>query len=548
MGNWRLLSGIAAVLVAMLAVAPTTFAADLTLDPWSVPDPISQLWARTDGSMTGNQQRGWLWGPTMLSTGWEPYREAPGGARQVFYFDKGRLEITDPSADPNAAWYVTAGLIVREMLSGQIQIGDNTFVPTHAATLPVTGDLADNDRSPSYATLGRLASVGGNIEANRHDGRVGQPVTALLSADGTVSEAAMPESGVVIGAYDAALGHNVPAIFQSWIDAQSMTSEYVVGRPLTEPYWVDTVVDGQARRVLVQAFERRVLTYSPDNAPGWQVEFGNAGIHYRLWRGMAVPDDQNLVPLASGVPLGEIIVNNAVADGVDPYLLTALAAVASGFDPLASLPNGGAGLLGVRPEVVAATGADDALDPKVNVALASSELARLRQLSDDWRAVLALYYSGPSGPDWSDSALDAFVTGVLDTQARLLAEFSPAPAPFAVEQPQPALVQAGRAAYYASGYSVAWWADTLARHASWGNAVPGWAPDPNGYYCVHPDFRPGQRLQLSANGVTLWCTIGDTVNPAHVAQWRASWAVELSWNTFTALHLDAGNWVEVRAP
>jgi hypothetical protein len=65
---------------------------------------------------------------------------------------------------------------------------------------------------------------------------------------------------------------------------------------------------------------------------------------------------------------------------------------------------------------------------------------------------------------------------------------------------------------------------------------------------VHPDFRPGQRLQLTANGVTLWCTIGDMVNRAHVAQWRSKWAVELSWRTFTALGLDRNNRVEVRAP
>jgi hypothetical protein len=36
--------------------------------------------------------------------------------------------------------------------------------------------------------------------------------------------------------------------------------------------------------VLVQPFERRVLTYTPSNAPAWRVEMGNIGRHYYEWR------------------------------------------------------------------------------------------------------------------------------------------------------------------------------------------------------------------------------------------------------------------------
>jgi hypothetical protein len=35
---------------------------------------------------------------------------------------------------------------------------------------------------------------------------------------------------------------------------------------------------------LVQCFQPRCLTYTPDNAPGWQVEAGNVGLHYYQWR------------------------------------------------------------------------------------------------------------------------------------------------------------------------------------------------------------------------------------------------------------------------
>jgi Tol biopolymer transport system component len=41
--------------------------------------------------------------------------------------------------------------------------------------------------------------------------------------------------------------------------------------------------------VLVQLFERRVLTYTPSNPAGFQVEMGNVGQHYYRWRYMLTP-------------------------------------------------------------------------------------------------------------------------------------------------------------------------------------------------------------------------------------------------------------------
>jgi hypothetical protein len=65
-------------------------------------------------------------------------------------------------------------------------------------------------------------------------------------------------------------------IIQDWI--------YVVGLPLSEPDWVRARVGGVERDVLAQVFERRVLTYVPDNPPEWRVEMGNVGRHYLHWR------------------------------------------------------------------------------------------------------------------------------------------------------------------------------------------------------------------------------------------------------------------------
>ncbi|HUG14673.1 MAG TPA: ScyD/ScyE family protein, partial [Thermomicrobiales bacterium] len=58
---------------------------------------------------------------------------------------------------------------------------------------------------------------------------------------------------------------------------------YAVGYPITEAYWAEVRVGGTTKWVLIQCFERRCLTYTPDNSAGWQVEAGNVGQHYYRW-------------------------------------------------------------------------------------------------------------------------------------------------------------------------------------------------------------------------------------------------------------------------
>lgn len=107
--------------------------------------------------------------------------------------------------------------------------------------------------------------------------------------------------------------------------------------------------------------------------------------------------------------------------------------------------------------------------------------------------------------------------------------------------------EGGAAATYAPSYGAGWWCDTLALHASWGEAVGGWSCDPNGYYCVKPGYLPGSVLRLAANGRELDCTVGDTVQPYDVDAWLASWVVEVNWDAYAALGLDRNNSVEVGA-
>ena len=57
-----------------------------------------------------------------------------------------------------------------------------------------------------------------------------------------------------------------------------------MGFPIAEPYWTRAVVGGVERDVLVQLFQRRVLSYTPGNPRGFEVEMGNVGQHYYAWR------------------------------------------------------------------------------------------------------------------------------------------------------------------------------------------------------------------------------------------------------------------------
>jgi hypothetical protein len=72
---------------------------------------------------------------------------------------------------------------------------------------------------------------------------------------------------------------------------------YATGLPLTEAYWTELKVAGTLQPVLVQAFERRILTYTPANPAGWQVEMGNVGRHYYQWRyGRELPASTPMPP------------------------------------------------------------------------------------------------------------------------------------------------------------------------------------------------------------------------------------------------------------
>ncbi|HEX5164971.1 MAG TPA: CAP domain-containing protein [Thermomicrobiales bacterium] len=243
-------------------------------------DPLVQgLWWETDGPVAQLQsQRSWLWGPDTWKAAGERYAEEADGSRQVYYFDKARMEVNERSG---ANKMVTAGLLVRDMIYGKAQVGDDQFVDAEPANVPLTGDpLEFNPDAPTYASLNGIAS----IETDRSvPARPGQPIVEVLWKDGSVGT--NPSLGSIqYGSYEPTLGHNIAAVFDTYLQSLATDWHMSVGLPLAEPYWVRTNLAGQPTWVLVQAFERRILTYTPINRPEWRVEMGNVGRHYFTWR------------------------------------------------------------------------------------------------------------------------------------------------------------------------------------------------------------------------------------------------------------------------
>src|SRR4051794_29076997 len=109
------------------------------------------VWNRTDQQVSdGRVSRTYLWGPEPFTAGiQEDYMEAPGGKRLVQYFDKSRMEINNPNGDKANPFFVTNGLLARELMSGQLQLGDNMFETREAANIGVAGDI-DDTSGPTY--------------------------------------------------------------------------------------------------------------------------------------------------------------------------------------------------------------------------------------------------------------------------------------------------------------------------------------------------------------------------------------------------------------
>ena len=267
-----------------------------------------KVWERPDLPVAVQKvQRGFTWGPEGFAFLDEPYAETPGGKRLVQYFDKTRMEITNPAADSNGAYYVTNGLLVKEMVAGQVQLGDNKFENKVSSEIPVAGDPVGNP-SPTYRSFKAVATLNGDNKATQ---QTGNQVKTVIDQAGKVSQSddLANKYQVKYTQFNAELGHNIPEPLWNFLNQQGtvyQNNNYsnglvfdwiaTMGFPITEAYWSQAVIGGNKKDVLIQLFERRVLTYTPDNEAAYKVEMGNVGQHYYKWR---YPGQASVAPYAN---------------------------------------------------------------------------------------------------------------------------------------------------------------------------------------------------------------------------------------------------------
>jgi protocatechuate 3,4-dioxygenase beta subunit len=281
-----LIAAVTAITATILVFANTSNHYDIATDAFQ------NVWERTDYPVQqGETERTWLWGPganTPLMQ--EEYAEAPDGLRDVQYFDKSRMEMPWNDVDPDSPWYITQGLLARELMTGELQLGDNTFEYHAPSQRPAAGD-PDGVTAPTYATMGQF--IGATPRAQ------GTVINQAVDNAGQVSEyAELAQYGVYDGYYVDITDQHVASVFWEFMNSSGTIFEngefahgdvfenpfYAIGLPLTPAFWAEVKVADVKQDVLIQCFERRCLTFTPENDPAWQVESGNIGQHYYHWR------------------------------------------------------------------------------------------------------------------------------------------------------------------------------------------------------------------------------------------------------------------------
>jgi hypothetical protein len=303
-GGWRPAGTtyrIGILLLLALLLLPTAVLAEVE---FAAPS-FQALWRRTEQPVVeGRTQRPFLWGPAPFASQSERYDDGGNdGQRLVQYFDKGRLELTQPTNPAAELALLQNGTLVRDLTLGLVQVGSNRAQAFDPAFLPVAGDsdLAANPDAARYADFANevVAGLVRPVVSTPLASAVGKPVTTTVQAGERGVRAADAQPQVLIGAYDPGSGHNIAAPFWEAFGASGLVLDPItgaeqmaplydwrllVGAPITEPAWTTVRLNGQSTLLLVQLFERRVLVYNPNAPAGYQVEMANTGRHYHAWR------------------------------------------------------------------------------------------------------------------------------------------------------------------------------------------------------------------------------------------------------------------------
>jgi len=208
------------------------------------------------------------------------------------------MELNNPQGNQANPFFVTNGLLTVELISGFIQVGEKDFTQYRPACTPMSGDFGDT-LAPTYFAFQKVS----NTQAGDHPApdRRGQKITETIDRNGVVGND--PSKSVMTGTnlvqFVTETKHNIPAVFWNFLNSSGpvantnnqITNEQLIvpwffasGFPISEPYWAKATIRGQVTDVMIQAYERRALTYVPTNQAGFQVEMANIGQHYFDWR------------------------------------------------------------------------------------------------------------------------------------------------------------------------------------------------------------------------------------------------------------------------
>jgi len=259
------------LVIGLILVLLAPFAA-LGADQFASP-AFEQQWNSVEGTIPN------FWGPlkTARQGQTEQYVEGvyngESGKRLVQYFDKARMEQTNPQRA------VTNGLLTVELKTGRLQLGDSSFEQRDQAFIEIAGD--QDAPGPTYATLNALVE-----RVPQRSGAVDRGYDVPSKTFVNVPPATDPELAFVTyqGDPGGRFGQNIPKAFSDYLNAIPGGGLTTMGYPIGEAFGTQVQVNGQSTFVVVQAFERRVLTYTPTNAARFRVEFGNIGRHYYRWR------------------------------------------------------------------------------------------------------------------------------------------------------------------------------------------------------------------------------------------------------------------------
>lgn len=330
--RWRPLIAVTLVLCAALGAAWVFSAAAASSQSQFAHPAFQTTWEHTDRFVaSGEVKRPWVWGPFPGRSLSEPFAGLPGNAHLVQYFDKGRMELNNPSGNANDPFFVTSGLLSVELISGLMQTGPNLFENRGPAVIDLASD-ADDPTAPTYQSFNGVSNIPGAPNNRRKDAQIGQVVRTAIDRQGFTQAwpQSNPDYGVRIAYYEPATGHNIPDVFWNYLNQQTDIYQngkrvtgplfypwfFVTGYPISEPYWSYVKVEGRYTDVLIQAYERRMLTFVPYLPSPFKVQMGNIGMHYAEWRyspARPAPNPRGATPTSAGLlPLAKITVDEIV--------------------------------------------------------------------------------------------------------------------------------------------------------------------------------------------------------------------------------------------